>query len=86
MNSFKRANNALTHAKIVNEYEDKVRDLERDNERLKADNDKLHSKVENVKYFLKIRMFSLKNSLVKEPDRIKQAQLALCREIQGELK
>lgn len=86
MNTFKRANNHLTHAQIVNEYEDKVRALERENERLKADNDKLHSKVEKVKYFLKIRMFSLKNSLKKEPDRIKQAQLALCREIQGELK
>ena len=31
MNSIKRANNALTHAQIVNEYESKVRALERDN-------------------------------------------------------
>ena len=86
MNSFKRANNALTHAQIINEYEDKVRALEREIVRLKADNDILRSKVENTKYFLNSRIYSLKGSLKKEPNKIKQAQLELCRDIQGELR
>ncbi len=82
MNSFKRANNALTHAQIVNEYEDKVRALERDNERLNSYNEK----VENAKYALKIKIFSLRKSLDKSPDKIKQAQLELCLDIREELK
>ena len=86
MNSFKRANNALTHAQIVNEYESKVRALERDNERLRENNEKLHWKIEKTRYFVNNRMTSFKNSLKKEPDKIKQAQLKLCRDIQGELR
>lgn len=86
MNSFKRANASLTHAQIINEYEYRLRDLESENERLKADNDKLRSQIKNIRYTLNTRIFSLRKSLEKEPDRIKQAQLALCREIQGELK
>ena len=86
MNSFKRANNALTHAKIVNEYEDKVRALERENERLREDNDVLRTKVENTRYFVNSRIYSLKGSLKKEPDRIKRAQLELCLDVQEELK
>ena len=86
MNSFKRANNHLTHAQIVNEYEDKVRVLEREIVRLKADNDILRSKVENTKYFLNSRIYSLKGSLKKEPNKIKQAQFELLRDIQEELK
>ena len=86
MNTFKRANNHLTHAQIVNEYEDKVRALERDNERLRANNDKLHWKIEKTKYFVNSRIYSLKNSLKKEPDKIKQAQLELCRDVQEELR
>ena len=86
MTGFKRANNHLTHAQIVNEYESKVRALERDNERLREDNDILRSKVENTKYFVNSRIYSLKGSLKKEPNKIKQAQLELCRDIQGELR
>ena len=86
MNSFKRANNALTHAQIINEYEDKVRALEREIVRLKADNDILRSKVENTKYFVNSRIYSLKGSLKKEPDRVKRAQLELCLDVQEELK
>ena len=86
MNSFKRANNALTHAQIINEYEDKVRELERENELLRENNDKLRWKIEKTRYFVNNRMTSFKNSLKKEPDKIKQAQLELCRDIQGELK
>ena len=86
MNTFKRANNHLTHAQIVNEYESKVRALERDNERLNTDNDALRSKVENTKYFVNSRIYSLKGNLKKEPNKIKQAQLELCRDIQGELR
>ena len=86
MNDFKKANTSLTHAKIVNEYENKVRVLECENERLRENNDKLRWKIEKTRYFVNNRMTSFKNSLKKEPDRIKQAQLALCREIQGELK
>jgi len=82
MNSFKRANASLTHAKIVNEYEDKVRALERDNDRLNAYNDK----VENVKYALRIKISSLRKALEKKPDKIKQAQLELCLDIREELK
>ena len=86
MNSFKRANASLTHAQIINEYENKVRALERENERLRENNDKLRWKVEKTRYFLNNRMTSFKNSLKKEPDKTKQAQLKLCREIQGELR
>ena len=86
MNDFKRANASLTHAKIVNEYEDKVRALERDNERLRENNDKLRWKIEKTRYFVNNRMTSFKNSLKKEPDKTKQAQLELCRDIQGELR
>ena len=86
MNDFKRANHALVYNKIVNECEDKVRYLEREIVRLKADNDILRSKVENTKYFVNSRIYSLKGSLKKEPDKIKQAQLKLCRDIQGELR
>lgn len=86
MNDFKKANASLTHAKIVNEYENKVRDLERDNERLRENNDKLRWKIEKTRYFVNNRMTSFKNSLKKEPDETKQAQLKLCRDIQEELK
>ena len=86
MGSFKQANNRLTHAKIVNEYESKVRALERDNERLRENNDKLRWKIEKTRYFLNNRMTSFKNSLKKEPDKIKQAQLELCLDIREELK
>ena len=86
MNDFKRANNALTHAQIINEYEDKVRALEREIVRLKADNDILRSKVENTKYFLNSRIYSLKGSLKKELNKIKQAQLELCLDIREALK
>ena len=82
MNSFKRANNALTHAQIINEYEGKVRALERDNERLRENNER----VENAKYALKIKIFSLRKSLDKSPDKVKQAQLELCLDIREELK
>ena len=86
MNSFKLANNALTHAQIVNEYESKLKDLKRDNERLRAYNDTLRTKIENTRYFVNSRIYSLKGSLKKEPDRIKQAQLELCLDVQEELK
>ena len=89
MNSFKRANNALTHAKIVNEYENKLRALERENERLNAHNDKLQRKVDRVeiaKHFITVRIHSLRNSLKREPDKIKKEQLKLLRNIQEELK
>ena len=86
MNDFKRANASLTHAQIVNEYESKVRALERDNERLRENNDKLRWKIEKTRYFLNNRMTSFKNSLEKEPDKTKQAQLKLCRDIQEEFK
>ena len=86
MNDFKRANHALVYNKIVNECEDKVRYLEREIVRLKADNDILRLKVENTKYFLNSRIYSLKGSLKKEPDRVKRAQLELCLDVQEELK
>ena len=82
MDSFKRANNALTHAQIINEYEDKVRALERDNERLNA----YKEKVENAKYALRIKISSLRKALKQKPDKIKQAQLELCLDIREELK
>ena len=82
MNSFKRANNALTHAQIVNEYESKVRALERDNERLNAYNEK----VENAKYALRIKISSLRKALKQKPDKIKQAQLQALLNIREELK
>ena len=86
MNDFKRAKHALVYNRIVNECEDKVRYLEREIVRLKADNDKLRWKIEKTRYFVNNRMTSFKNSLKKEPDRTKQAQLKLCRDIQGELR
>ena len=86
MNDFKQANSTLTHVQIVNEYENKVRALERDNERLRENNDKLRWKIEKTRYFVNNRMTSFKNSLKKEPDKTKQAQLELCRDIQGELR
>ena len=86
MNDFKRANASLTHAEIVNEYENKVQVLEREIERLRANNDTLQTKVENTRYFVNSRIYSLKSSLKKEPDKIKKAQLELCRDVQEELK
>ena len=86
MNSFKRANASLTHAEIVNEYENKVQVLEREIERLRANNDTLQTKVENTRYFVNSRIYSLNSSLKKEPDKIKKAQLELCRDVQEELK
>ena len=86
MNDFKRANASLTHAQIINEYEDKVRALERDNERLRENNEKLRWKIEKTRYFVNNRMTSFKNSLKKEPDETKQAQLKLRRDIQEELR
>ena len=86
MNDFKRANHALVYNIIDNECEDKVRYVEREIVRLKADNDILRSKVENTKYFLNSRIYSLKGSLKKEPNKIKQAQLELLRDIQEEMK
>ena len=82
MDDFKKANASLTHAQIVNEYENKVRALERENERLNA----YKEKTESVRYALKIRIFSLRKALEKKPDKIKQAQLELCLDIREELK
>ena len=82
MNDFKRANNTLTHAKIVNEYENKVHTLEREIERLNAYNEK----VENAKYALRIKISSLRKALEKKPDKTKQAQLELCLDIREALK
>ena len=82
MNSFKRANNHLTHVQIVSEYEDKVRALERENGRLNV----YKYKVENARYTLNTRIFSLRKSLEKKPDKIKQAQLELCLDIREEMK
>ena len=86
MNDFKIENKRLTHTQIVSDYESKLKDLKRDNERLRAYNDKLRWKIEKTRYFLNNRMTSFKNSLKKEPDKIKQAQLELCRDVQEELK
>ena len=82
MNDFKRANTSLTHAQIVNEYESKVRALERDNERLNAYKDK----VEKTRYLVNSRIYSLRNSLKRKPNEIKQSQLELLLDIQEELK
>jgi len=82
MNTFKRANNHLTHVQIVSEYEDKVRALERENWRLNA----YKHKAENARYTLNTRIFSLRKSLEKKPDKVKQAQLELCLDIREELK
>ena len=82
MNDFKRANASLTHAQIVNEYEDKVWSLKRENERLNEYKDK----VEKARYALKIKIYSLEKSLDKKPDKIKQAQLELLTELREELK
>ena len=81
LNDFKEANYSLTHAETVNKYENKVRALERDNERLNADRDR----VENARYLVNSRIFSLRNSLKRKPNEIKQAQLELLRDIQEEL-
>ena len=86
MNTFKRANNHLTHAQIVNEYESKLKELERRDERLKADNNRYRSAVENTRCLINNRIRSLKNSLKKEPDKIKQAKLELCLDIREALK
>ena len=86
MNEFKIENKRLTHTQIVSDYESKLKDLKRDNERLRAYNDTLRTKIENTKYFVNSRIYSLKGSLKKEPDKIKQAQLELCRDVQEELK
>ena len=86
MDSFKIENKRLTHTQIVSDYESKLKDLKRDNERLRAYNDKLRWKIEKTRYFVNNRMTSFKNSLKKEPDKTKQAQLKLCRDIQGELR
>ena len=82
MNDFKRANTSLTHAQIVNEYEDKVLSLKRENKRLNAYKDKL----EKARYALKIQIYSLEKSLDKKPDKIKQAQLQALLNIREELK
>ena len=86
MNDFKKANTSLTHVQIISEYEDKLKELERRNERLNTENDMLRSKVENTRYFVNSRIYSLKGSLNKEPDKIKRAQLELCLDIREELK
>ena len=82
MNDFKRANASLTHAKIVNEYENEVWSLRRENKRLNA----YKEKMEKARYALKIQIYSLEKSLDKKPDKIKQAQLELLTELREELK
>ena len=86
MNDFKRANNALTHAQIVNEYESKVRALERENERLKAYKDKQQSKVYKSRYYINNLISSLRMRLKIEPDKNKQELLELLTELREELK
>ena len=86
MNDFKIEKKHLTHTQIVSDYESKLKDLKRDNERLRAYNDTLRWKIEKTRYFVNNRMTSFENSLKKEPDKTKQAQLKLCRDIQGELR
>ena len=86
MNDFKRANASLTHAQIVNEYENKVRALERDNERLKTYKDKQQSKVNKSRYYINNLISSLRMSLKREPDKTKQAQLELLTELREEFK
>ena len=85
MNDFKRANNHLTRVQIVSEYEDKVRALEREIERLKAYKDKQQSKVNKSRYYINNLISSLRTSLKREPDKNKQAQLELLRDLQEEL-
>ena len=82
MNDFKKANASITHAKIVNEYENEVWSLKRENKRLNAYKDKL----EKARYALKIKIYSLEKSLDKKPDKIKQAQLQALLNIREELK
>ena len=82
MNDFKRANTSLTHAQIVNEYEDKVWSLKRENKRLNA----YKEKMEKARYALKIKIYSLEKSLDKKPDKIKQAQLQALLNIREEMK
>ena len=82
MNDFKKANTSLTHAQIVNEYENKVWSLKRENKRLNEYKDK----VKKARYALKIQIYSLEKSLDKKPDKIKQAQLELLTELREELK
>ena len=86
MNTFKRANNHLTHAQIVNEYEDKVRALKRENERLNAKNEKLQTKAEKVRYTIYNRIKSLEHVLEKEPNKTKQDQLEMLIDLQEEFK
>ena len=86
MNDFKRANNALTHAKIVNEYENKVRQLELENERLKVYKDKQQSKVYKSRYYINNLISSLRIRLKREPDKNKQELLELLTELREELK
>jgi len=82
MNDFKRANNTLTHAKIVNEYENKVWSLKSENKRLNA----YKEKIKKARHAIKSKIYSLEKSLDKKPDKIKQAQLELLIDIQEELK
>ena len=82
MNDFKKANASLTHAKIVNEYENKMRALEREIERLNA----YKEKTENARYLVNSRIYSLRNSLKRKPNEIKQERLELLLDIQEELK
>ena len=86
MNDFKRANTSLTHAQIVNEYEDKVRALERENWRLNAKNEKLQTKAEKVRYTIYNRIKSLEHVLEKEPNKTKQDQLEMLIDLQEEFK
>ena len=86
MNDFKKANVSLTHAKIVNEYENKVQDLEREIERLKAYKDKQQSKVNKSRYYIGNITFSLRIRLKSEPDTYKRELLELLTELQEELK
>ena len=86
MNDFKRANASLTHAQIVNEYEDKVRALKRENERLKVYKDKQQSKVYISRYYINNLISSLRMRLEIEPDTFKQELLELLTELREELK
>lgn len=82
MNGSKNANASLTHAKIVNEYEDKVWSLKRENKRLNV----YKEKMKKARHAVKMKIYSLEKSLDKKPDKIKQAQLELLIDIQEELK
>ena len=86
MNDFKKANASLTHAQIVNEYEDKVRALKRENERLKVYKDKQQSKVYISRYYINNLISSLRMRLEIEPDTFKQELLELLTELREELK